>query len=240
MLDSLPGIIWSFFIGIVMGNFATSPIYRLPKGEPLFARNPYCGSCNAPLTPRDLFPVFSWLLTRGKCRYCSAAIPADYFLIELFSGIIFVICYLKFGFSEPFILISFGILSLLMLAMMLRTDHFFSDRTLMVSALLGMLYRTLMDGTLYGFAGTAFAGILAGLLVWKLSGIPMKRDYAAFPVYLKLLALAGIWLYFPQLAALFAVASLAAVLIKRWPQSTQKLPIELVIVTAVILLLLMR
>jgi prepilin signal peptidase PulO-like enzyme (type II secretory pathway) len=240
MLDSLPGIIWSFFIGIVMGNFATSPIYRLPKGEPLFARNPYCGSCNAPLTPRDLFPVFSWLLARGKCRYCDAAIPADYFFIELASGIIFFICYLKFGFSEPFILISFGILSLFMLAMMLRTDHFFSDRTLMVSALLGMLYRTLMDGTLYGFAGTTFAGILAGALAWKLSGKPMKRDYAAFPVYLKLLALAGIWLYFPQLAALLVIVFLAVIMLKRWPHIAQKLSVELVIIAAAILLLLLR
>lgn len=202
-------------MGLAIGNFATNPIYRLPRGESLFARDPYCGDCNARLLPRDLFPVFSWLSTGGKCRYCGAAVPGAYTVTEALIGALFVAFYLKMGWSEKFILCSFGLTAFVMIAMMLYIDNFFSDRTLVAALTLGMLYRTLQDGSIYGFAGTAYAGLMAGALAWKLSGRPMVRDAAAFPPYLKLLVLAGIWLNWMQLAILLVVAGAGSLLSKR-------------------------
>jgi len=194
-IDLLPGIIWSGFLGLAIGNFATNPIYRLPRCESLFLKDPYCGDCNARLTARDLFPVFSWLSTRGKCRYCGAAVPGAYALTEAAIGILFVICYLEFGFSEYFLLISLGMTAFVMLAMMMYIDQFFSDRTLAACLTLGMVYRTLTEGSIYGFVGCGYAGLIAGALIWKFcSRKPMVRDMAAFPSYLKLLTVAGVWL----------------------------------------------
>ena len=210
LLDILPGIIFSGFLGLALGNFATNPIYRLPLNESLFARDPYCGDCNAPLKPIDLFPVLSWLMTRGKCRYCGANVPASYTVTEALSGLLFIICYLQFGFSEQFILFSFGGLSFIMIAMMLYIDNFFSNRTLMAAMMCGALYRVLHDGTMYNFAGGLYAGVMAGAVAWKISGKPMARDMGAFPSYLKLLAASGIWLTLPQLAILFPVTLVAS------------------------------
>ncbi len=210
LLDLLPGIIWSGFLGLVIGNLATSPIYRLPRNEPLFVRDPFCDSCSAPLKTRDLFPVFSWLMTRGKCRYCGVAVPAAYTLMEAFTSLLFVLCYLKFGFTESFILVSLGMTAFFMLAAMLTLDDFFADRVLIAGLVCGMLYRTLFDHTLFSFAGTAYGGLIAGVIVWKLSGKPMSRNMAAFPDVLKLLVLAGVWLHWPHLIFLVSVAAMAA------------------------------
>src|SRR5277367_1661156 len=104
----LEGIILSGFLGLAFGNFATNPIYRLPRSESLFLKDPYCGDCNAKLMPKDLFPVLSWVMTRGKCRYCGASIAADYAIIEALIGLLFVLAFIKWGLSESFLLASFG------------------------------------------------------------------------------------------------------------------------------------
>jgi len=219
IFDLLQGIIFSGFLGLVMGNFATNPIYRLPLNEALFARDPYCGDCNTPLNPKDLFPVLSWLSTRGKCRYCGAGVPAAYTVTEALTGLLFILCYLKCGFSEPFILVSLGGTAIIMLGMMRYIDNFFSDKTWVAALVLGMLYRTLVDKTLFDFAGSAYFGIIAGVIAWKLSGKEMKRDAAAFPGYLKLLTLAGIWLTIPKLAIMCLITLVTALLLRqkiRW------------------------
>lgn len=233
-LDMLPGIIWSCFLGLAIGNFATNPIYRLPRKEPLFVKDPYCGDCNALLKPRDLFPVFSWLMTRGKCRYCGAAVPAAYAFTEGLVGALFVACYLRFGFNEEFILVSLGLTSFVMLAMMLYLDNFFSDRTLIACLVLGMLYRVLGEGTLYGFAGTGYAALIVSLLVWKYSGRPMVRDVAAFPDYLKLLTVSGVWLHASQLVTLLVITAAASVI-----RARKELLVELVIIEAAIIIVLL-
>lgn len=206
----LQGIIISGFMGLAIGNFVTNPIFRLPRNEPLFVKDPYCGDCNTILTPKDLFPVLSWLMTGGKCRYCGAAVPGSYTVTEAAIGLFYVIFYLQYGFTEQFLLLSFGVTALVMLVMMLYIDNFFSDRTFAAGLALAAVFRTLNEHTVYGFGGGAFAGVMLGTIMWKISGQPMKRDAAAFPPYLKLLALAGAWLPFTQLIAILPVCGFAA------------------------------
>lgn len=210
----LQGIIISGFVGLAIGNFVTNPIYRLPRNEPLFVKDPYCGDCNTILTPKDLFPVFSWLMTKGKCRYCGAAVPGSYTVTEALIGLLYIIFYLQHGFTEQFLLLSFGATAFVMIAMMLYIDNFFSDRTFAATLALAAVYRTLTEGTVYGFAGGVFAGVVLGAAVWKLSGVPMKRDASAFPTYLKLLCAAGAWLPFNVWLAIMPVCGFAALVRK--------------------------
>jgi len=190
----LQGIILSGFFGLAIGNFATNPIYRLPRRESLFLRDPYCGDCNAKLLPKDLFPVLSWLSTRGKCRYCGASVPGSYTATEALIGLLFVICFVKSGWSEAFVLVSFGTTAFVMLAMMLYIDNFFSGKTVVAAIVMGVVYRTLFDHTIYDAGGGMFAGLLIGGFVWRYSGRELIRDIAAFPPYLCLLVAAGAWL----------------------------------------------
>jgi prepilin signal peptidase PulO-like enzyme (type II secretory pathway) len=230
----IEGIIAAAFLGLVFGNFATNPIYRLPRKESLFLKDPYCGDCNAKLMPKDLFPVLSWLMTRGKCRYCGALVPATYACTEAFIGLLFVAAYLKSGFTEQFLLVSFGMTALVMIAMMLYLDNFFSGKTVIAAIVLGALYRTLQDGTLYGMAGGGFAGLMVGALVWKYSGKNLIRDITAFPEYLNLLVTAGVWLPLHQFYMTCLVAAVALLFKKNRPWIVEWSIITYVIIAVLI------
>lgn len=67
-------------LGLIMGSFSSAMIHRLPSGVGVFSpgQRSACPYCNHTLGVRDLIPLFSWLFSRGRCRYCSASIPALY------------------------------------------------------------------------------------------------------------------------------------------------------------------
>lgn len=80
-----------FFIGIYFGSFFTLAIYRIPKGENITYKHSYCPNCNHKLGILDLIPIFSYILLGGKCRYCKKPIRIRYFLLEIFTGLVFVL-----------------------------------------------------------------------------------------------------------------------------------------------------
>jgi leader peptidase (prepilin peptidase)/N-methyltransferase len=86
-------------LGLAVGGFLTTLVARVPGGEPLRRPGPSCRTCDAPIAMRDRVPVLSWLLLRGRCRNCGAAIPARYPLIEAATGLLFLLSYLWLGAS---------------------------------------------------------------------------------------------------------------------------------------------
>lgn len=80
-----------FLYGIIIGSFLNVCIYRMPKGESVVTVGSHCMNCKHPLKWYDLFPVFSYLVLRGKCRYCGAKISIQYPLVELANGILYVL-----------------------------------------------------------------------------------------------------------------------------------------------------
>lgn len=91
--------------GMIFGSFATALIYRLPRDINWIWERSKCTKCNNLLKTVDLFPVFSWLFTAGKCRYCKTKFGAKYLIIELLVTASFIAIYLYKGFSvETFIL----------------------------------------------------------------------------------------------------------------------------------------
>lgn len=88
-----------FLYGIVVGSFLNVCIYRLPKEESLVKGGSHCMSCGEKIKKYDLIPVFSWLILRGKCRNCKAPIAWRYPLVESLNGIMWCLCFLRFGFE---------------------------------------------------------------------------------------------------------------------------------------------
>ncbi len=88
-----------FMMGITFGSFYTLAVYRIPKGQDIIHTHSYCPKCNHKLNFVDLIPVFSYLLLKGKCRYCKEKIRPRYFLIEAISGIFFVLVSYLLGVS---------------------------------------------------------------------------------------------------------------------------------------------
>lgn len=84
-------LILLFILGIYFGSFFTLATYRLPKKENITHKHSYCPNCYHPLKISDLIPLFSYLFLRGKCQYCHQPIGIRYFLLEMLSGITFVL-----------------------------------------------------------------------------------------------------------------------------------------------------
>lgn len=79
----------TFVFGVIIGSFLNVYIYRFHTGKSL-SGNSHCLSCRTPLRFYELFPLFSYLGLRGRCRSCSAVIPSRYFWVELVTGLLFV------------------------------------------------------------------------------------------------------------------------------------------------------
>ena len=89
MLTYIPLYILVFLYGIVIGSFVNVCIYRIPKGEDIVKTSSHCMSCGHKLTWYDLFPVFSFLVLKGRCRYCGIKLSIQYPVIELINGLLY-------------------------------------------------------------------------------------------------------------------------------------------------------
>lgn len=91
-----------FIFGVCIGSFLNVCIYRLPIGESLIKRNSHCMTCGTPIRKRDLIPVISWCMLKGKCHSCGAKISPRYTVVELLNGVLYLLVFLHFDVSiEP-------------------------------------------------------------------------------------------------------------------------------------------
>jgi len=99
-------VVFALF-GSAIGSFLNVCIDRLPTGRSLLYPPSHCETCQHPLSPKDLIPVFSYLWLRRRCRYCYAPIPSRPFWVEIGSGFLFAFTYWYYGLSVDFAVIAF-------------------------------------------------------------------------------------------------------------------------------------
>jgi len=105
-----------FVLGLIFGSFLNVCIYRLPRGLSVVTPRSACPTCKQLIAFYDNMPVLSWLILRGRCRHCQAAISARYWLIEVLTGTLFLACYWYFGwtlFTLKYCVLSFLLLGLI-------------------------------------------------------------------------------------------------------------------------------
>ena len=89
-----------FAAGLAFGSFLNVCIYRLPRGWSVNnPRRSTCPACRHHIAFYDNIPVLSWVLLRGRCRYCRAAISPRYLIVELCTAALFLACYAHFGWT---------------------------------------------------------------------------------------------------------------------------------------------
>ena len=84
-------LVWLFALGGVVGSFLNVVVHRLPRRESLLYPASRCPACKTPIRWHDNVPMLGWLVLRGRCRDCQAAIPARYPLVEAATGAIFAL-----------------------------------------------------------------------------------------------------------------------------------------------------
>ncbi|MEN8195636.1 MAG: A24 family peptidase [Pseudomonadota bacterium] len=77
------GWVWAIIAAPFIGSFLGVLIQRLPAGMPVAWARSACPHCDRRLSAGDLFPVASWLLSGGQCRYCATPLGMFYPGIEI-------------------------------------------------------------------------------------------------------------------------------------------------------------
>jgi leader peptidase (prepilin peptidase) / N-methyltransferase len=120
-MNILISIIFAAF-GAVIGSFLNVIADRLPDGKSIVYPASHCPACGHHLAPKDLFPVASYVLLRGRCRYCRAKIPVRVVIIEAATALIFALSFLIYGLTfETAVTIFY--FSLFLLLMVIDLEH---------------------------------------------------------------------------------------------------------------------
>ena len=93
------GTIWLLVMGLAIGSFLNVVIYRLPRDLSVVSPRSACPSCGHMLPWYENIPVFSWLALRGQCSRCKVPISPRYAIVELLTGLLFLACLARFGWS---------------------------------------------------------------------------------------------------------------------------------------------
>ncbi|MDD2790590.1 MAG: prepilin peptidase [Sulfurimonas sp.] len=113
MIESILALLF----GILFGSFLNVVILRIPKDESIVFGASHCYSCNNALKPWHNIPLFSWIFLGGKCAFCKCKISAQYPIIELLTGLLFLVLANKYALSFPLLMLALSFSMLLALSM---------------------------------------------------------------------------------------------------------------------------
>jgi leader peptidase (prepilin peptidase)/N-methyltransferase len=156
-----------FLFGAVIGSFLNVVIYRIPKGESIAFPASKCQSCQTPLKWWHNIPVFSWLLLKGKCYFCQEKISLQYPVVELLTGVLFLLLYFKLGliWYFPFVAASFS--ALLALVMIDFKYMAVPDNVNIAALLFALVQPDFLHAAMYAAiaaGGLYLIGLLSSLL----------------------------------------------------------------------------
>lgn len=199
--------------------------YRFPRGESWSGKKPRCPSCGHELKFKDFAPVYAYVVSRGKCKFCGVKVTPVYLCTEIYTTLLFVLSYFVFGFSELFLLVSiFGVFIAILTTTELESKVI-PEKLLLLMVMLAIPYRVLVDQSIYGVFWGGLTGMAMGYIYYaaKANYLNLPFDpqqefsqlFAPRYVYLRLLVVVGICL---PLFWFLGVALLAGVLngIWRW------------------------
>lgn len=130
-----------FIYGLLIGSFLNVCIYRIPRSESIAWPGSHCPKCNHKLRWYDNIPLLSYLILKGKCRYCNESISKQYPIVEFLNAIIYIIMYFNFGYSIDFIFYSLLFSILILITFIDLKEMIIPDLLVIVILILSVLYK---------------------------------------------------------------------------------------------------
>jgi len=126
-------------LGTVIGSFLNVVIYRLPRGQNLSYPGSSCPICKEKIKWYDNVPILSYIALGGKCRVCKTKISIQYPFVELLAGFLFLLVYVKFGYSILTIKYFIFVSILISVSIIDIKSYFIPDSLTFSLILLGMI-----------------------------------------------------------------------------------------------------
>lgn len=178
--------------GLVFGSFITLASYRLPRGQGIVLGASRCPVCTTPLGFRDLWPVLSWLASKGRCRHCAAPVSVRYPLIEMATASVFLLIFWRYGLSLQGMVLALLAVTLLIMIVADFEHYIIPDQIHVFLLPLGLFYHYLIETPLE----ESLFGLIAGLVLgpglhYGYRWVRKKEGLGFGDV--KFLAVAGLW-----------------------------------------------
>ncbi len=203
-----------FIFGLAIGSFLNVCIYRLPKGIFFKERFSFCPDCEQRIRWFDNIPLVSYILLKGRCRYCRQRISFIYPLVELISGLSLLFLFIYFGLTPLFFIYSFLICALLVATFVDFKERIVPDEITLGGLVLGLLLSFIypsLQGVSSHWTGLfeSFLGALVGGGFLYLTGILGKivfRKESMGGGDVKLLAMVGAFLGWKMVLLTFFIS----------------------------------
>lgn len=154
-----------FIFGVCLGSFYNVLGMRLPKGESIVKPKSHCPKCQHELTWYELIPIISFLIQKGKCRKCHTKLSLFYPIIELSTGILFLISYHSFAFRLE-LLTSLILVSLFMIVIVSDLTYLIiPDRFIFIPAILIFIIKIVQSGITIALLQLGY-GIISFLIMY--------------------------------------------------------------------------
>ena len=180
-LSGIPLIVVATLAGLLIGSFLNVCVFRLPRDLSAVRPRSFCPGCEKTIAWYDNIPLLSFVLLKGRCRYCRDFIPWRYPLVELATAFMFALCFGALGLTAKGG--KYAVLSAILIAL-LATDaetRILPDEFTLGGTLVGLVFALFapMDPFIVSFlipqsyaprwhwlAESAFAALVGGGLIW--------------------------------------------------------------------------
>ena len=200
-----------FIFGSVIGSFLNVLAIRLSNNESILWPSSHCHNCQHKLKWYELIPVVSYIIQKGKSRCCKTRIPISYLIIEIVTGILYMVSYHSFGLSYEFIISLIFISSLIVIIISDIEYMIILDEIIAGSSILIILLELLFFGLDYT-VDKIISGILAfgTMYMIKLIGDRLFKRESMGGGDIKLMFLFGIVIgYYLSLCDIFLATFIA-------------------------------
>lgn len=192
-----------FLYGICIGSFTNVLIYRIPLNENIATTSSHCMNCGKKIKWYDLVPLFSYIILRGRCRHCKEKISMQYPLVELISGIGYVLIFMTNGINLLSVIFCLSFSSLVVITVIDWRTYEIYDCMIKALLVLGIIraaldYHNLLNYVIGFFAVSSFL-----FLIYFIS-----RETAMGFGDVKLMAVAGLLLGWKEIVLALVIGAI--------------------------------
>jgi leader peptidase (prepilin peptidase)/N-methyltransferase len=160
--------VFVFLAGLTIGSFINVCIYRLPRHISIVRPRSRCPSCGAQIKAWHNIPLISFLLLRGRCAYCGARISWRYPIVELLTGLLFLLAYVDLWLDKAnFIgfIIGLYLSSVFLIIFFIDLEHRIIPDSLTISGMIIGFGTSFLPGSALPWY-LSLIGLLAGGLIF--------------------------------------------------------------------------
>ena len=206
-------LVVTFMYGLLIGSFLNVCIYRIPRHESIVFNGSHCTSCGTPIKFYHLIPVVSYVLLKGKCRYCKSPISPVYPLVELITAVLITVLCWKWGLTLSFFLLAALTAVLITVTMVDYYHQIIPDRFMLLIAVLAVAFLLGIKYPQQGFSALvdSIIGFSLGGGIFLLIALVSKGGMGGGDI--KLMAVLGLWFGWKKILLLMLMAFVTGALI---------------------------